>query len=102
MAISRMERRKQVIQARAKRRWITAAWLVLAGMMVSAWYFNILLFTILFIVIFFGIICVNYHNVRTYVPGLVSNRPYVRIAAICFYLIAVFALIGKVSIANLK
>lgn len=100
--MSRIERRKQVIRAKSKRRMTGMIWAVLAGMMIGAWYFNILVFTILSVVIFFGIICINYHNVRNYVPGLVSTRRYIRVIAICFYLIAILALIGKASISGLK
>jgi hypothetical protein len=91
-----------MVRSRFKRRLTGATWTVLAGMLLGAWYFNIFVFTILFVVVFSGIICINYHNVRDYIPGLVTTRPYLRILAIGFYLITSFALIGEAFIASLK
>ncbi len=98
MDYSRKVRRQQKHQLFFKQAFNITIGMVLTFILgINLFFGNVLTFTILSITMFFGILFINPYNVKKFVPGLACSSIGIRSMATLLYLLAVFALISRVS-----
>ncbi|MPL60566.1 hypothetical protein SDC9_06127 [bioreactor metagenome] len=102
MSISRISRKRENSRALFKRVYTIVVALFIGFALIYSYYINVLIFAVLSIVIFFGIISLNFFNIRNFIPGICAQQVAIRLGAAVFYLVAAFLLISKIGLYSHK